>query len=429
MKNLLSFLLLLTVGALHAQQPTPAGAQTKGICLRGARVHVGNGAVIENADVVFDQGKITYVGVFAESNSSFDVFNCKGKELYPGFIAPNSTLGLTEIEAVRATNDYYETGLNNASTRTLTAYFSDSKVIPTVRSNGVLLAQVTPRGGLISGNSSIMQLDAWNWEDAVVRADDGMHVNWPTMSLSAAINSDKEETDKNKNYEKSTQSMIQFFTDAKSYSNSDKREKNIKLEAALPLFTGAKTLFIHVDRKREMVDAVSICKKLGIQKIVLVGAYDAYQLSTFLKENSVAVMLQRPHSLPMHDYDEVDLPYKMAKRLFDAGVMFCIQNEGDMEAMNARNLPFLAGTCAAYGLPKEEAVAAVSLHTATILGIDKTCGSVEIGKDATLFVSNGDALDMKSNQVELAFIQGRLIALSSIQSELYQKYKTKYGLK
>lgn len=429
MKKLFSSLIILASQLTYAQQPVPAPAQWKTLCLRGARIHVGNGKVIENADVVFDKGKLTYVGAYAETNSAFEVISCVGKEIYPGFIAPNSTLGLTEIEAVRATNDFYETGLNNASTRALTAYFSDSKVIPTVRSNGVLMAQVTPRGGLFSGNSSIMQLDAWNWEDAVIKADDGLHMNWPSMLMSAAVNNEKEEGDRHKNYEKSTQNIQQFFADAKAYQHSTQQEKNIKLEAVLPLFTGEKTLFIHVDRKREMVDAVSICKKHGILKIVLVGAYDAYQVTSFLKENNIAVMIQRPHSLPMHDYNEVDLPYKMAKRLQDAGILFCIQNEGDMEAMNARNLPFLAGTCAAYGLTKEDAVSAISLQTAKVLGIDNRCGSIEVGKDATLFVSSGDALDMKSNQVEFAFIQGRLIALSNIQSELYQRYKNKYGLK
>lgn len=429
MKKLCIIISIFMCQTLFAQQPVPAKVQSKIICLRGATVHVGNGDVLENADVVFDRGKIIYVGKADPKHDQYEPISCSGKQLYPGFIAPNTTLGLTEIEAVRATNDFYETGLNNASTRSLTAYFSDSKIIPTVRSNGVLVAQVVPRGGLFSGNSSVMQLDAWNWEDAVMKADDGLHLNWPSMSLASIHATEKEDSEKNKSYEKNVQTIEQFFTDAKAYAAFKNIEKNVKLEAAQALFTGNKTLFIHVDRKREMIDAVGMSNKFGIQKVVLVGAYDAYKITDYLIEKKVAVMLQRPHSLPMHDYDDIDLPFKMAKKLQDAGVVYCLQNEGDMEAMNARNLPFLAGTCVTYGLTKEQAISAISSSTAKILGIDQMCGTIEVGKDATLFISAGDALDMRTNQVELAFIQGRLLSLTSIQSELYERYKNKYGLK
>jgi imidazolonepropionase-like amidohydrolase len=125
----------------------------------------------------------------------------------------------------------------------------------------------------------------------------------------------------------------------------------------------------------------------------------------------------------------VDLPYKLPYLLQKAGVLFCLQNEGGMEAMGTRNLPFIAGTSAAYGLTKEQAVKSISLNAAKILGIDKTCGSIEVGKDATLFVSTGDALDMMYNNVEYAFIKGKAIDLNNDQKELYEKYKKKFNLK
>jgi imidazolonepropionase-like amidohydrolase len=188
-------------------------------------------------------------------------------------------------------------------------------------------------------------------------------------------------------------------------------------------------LYIHVNETREIVDAVNLAKNNGVKKIVLVGGTSANLIANFIKQNNVTVMIERPHSLPKHTDDDVDAPYKTAKLLYDAGILFCIQNEGDMEAMNCRNLPFLAGTCVAYGLPYEQAVAAITLNTAKIMGIDAVCGSIEVGKDATLFVSDGDALDMKTNNVTNAFIQGKKIELTSVQTSLNNKYKKKYDLK
>jgi len=413
-----------------AQQPTPAARQVNTISLKNAKIHIGNGNVLINSQITFKDGKIIYVGANRTESQETEIINCEGKEVYPGFIAPNSTLGLTEIEAVRATNDFNEVGSNNASTRALIAYFTDSKVIPTVRTNGVLMAQVTPRGGLFSGQSSVVQLDAWNWEDAVIKADEGIHLNWPKM-ISSLYNDDTEQSskEKNKSYDKSIQLITKYLQDAASYAKNNNIEKNLLLDAAKGLLDGSKILYVHANEPREITDAITICKKNNVSKIVIVGGSSSYLIAEFLKQNNVALMLQRPHSLPNRPDDDIDLPYKNAKILFDAGILFCLQNEGDMEAMNTRNLPFLAGTCVAYGLPYEQAVSAITSNTAKILGIESICGTIETGKDATLFVSDGDALDMKSNNVKLAFIRGRNIELTNIQSELNKKYKNKYELK
>ncbi len=423
-------ILLFCAATSFAQQPVPAPKQTKTICLKGGNVHVGTGIVINKGDVVFNDGKLTYVGEAKADIADAEIINCEGKEIYPGFIAPNSTLGLTEIEAVRATNDFNEVGQNNASTRALIAFYTDSKVIPTVRSNGVLMAQVTPRGGLFSGLSSIVHLDAWNWEDAIIRADDGIHLNWPEMQP-PSLTEEKEgaANEKNKNYDRTLQVITKFFADAKAYGLSNPSEINLRLEAAKGLMTASKTLYIHANEPREMMDAVNISRQFGVKNIVLVGARGAYLITDFLKQNNIAVMIQRPHSLPNRVDDDVDFPFKNAALLQKAGILFCIQNEGDMEAMNSRNIPFLAGTCASYGLGREEAIASITLNPAKILGIDKTCGSLEAGKDATLFVSSGDALDMRTNNVERAYIQGRKLQLTSQQTELNERYKSKYGVR
>jgi len=431
-KKLFILILFYSSVILKAQQPIPANKQTNTICLRGALIHIGNGLVIENGDVVFKDGKITYVGKAQSDDDikNYEIVNCFGKEIYPGFIAPNSTLGLSEIEAVRATNDYFEVGQNNANTRALIAFYTDSKIIPTVRTNGVLMAQVTPRGGLFSGSSSVVHLDAWNWEDAIIKADDGLHLNWPKTSNTSYIE-DKESAsnEKNKSYEKSVQSIINFLIDVKAYGLSKPDAVNLRLEAAQGLLNGNKILYIHTNEQKEIIDAISTTKKYGIKKVVLVGARKAYLVADFIKKNNVSVMIERPHSLPSSPDADIDLPFKMASILCKEGILFCIQNEGDMAEMNTRNLPFLAGTCVAYGLNKEAAISALTLSTAKILGIDNVCGSIEVGKDATIFVSSGDALDIKTNQVEHAFIQGRKIQLTNEQMLLNEKYKTKYGIK
>ncbi len=161
--------------------------------------------------------------------------------------------------------------------------------------------------------------------------------------------------------------------------------------------------------------------------MVIVGGYQSYKVTDLLKKNNVPVLLLRTHSLPLLDENDIDLPYKLAKLLTDVGVLVGLQNSGDMERMNTRNLPFQAGTCVAYGLTKEQALQLITSNTAQILGIDSFCGSLESGKDATLFISEGDALDMRTNKLTQAFIQGREIKLESHQTELYQKYKTKYN--
>jgi imidazolonepropionase-like amidohydrolase len=335
-------------------------------------------------------------------------------------------LGLREIDAVRATLDFAEAGQYNPNVRALVAYNTDSEIIPTVRLNGVLIAQSTPRGGVISGTSSIMMLDGWTWEEAVLKADDGIHMNWVPMFQRRGWDGPIEP---NKNRDKQLQYIEDFFAEAAAYARqSEPTEVNLKFEAMRGLFDGSKKLYVHADRAREMVEAVQFAKKAGIRHVVLVGAAEAWLISDFLKEQQVAVLLNRVHDLPPYEDSDTDHFYKQAALLFRAGVLVGLQYAGDMEAMGSRNLGFTAGTAAAYGLDPEEALQLITLNNAHILGVDKQVGSLEVGKDATLFISRGDALDMRSNQIERAFIQGRELKLESKQTRLYHIYTQKYGI-
>ncbi|OFY97768.1 MAG: amidohydrolase [Bacteroidetes bacterium RIFCSPLOWO2_12_FULL_31_6] len=429
-KNQLTILLILifnfqlSIINCFAQIETPAPKQTKKIMLLDGTAHVGNGKIIENAAIAFEDGKLTMVEDATRIKIDFTHFDTiihiRDQHVYPGIIAPNSTLGITEIDAVRATLDFDEVGEFTPHVRSIIAYNTDSKIIPTVRSNGVLMAQITPRGGTISGTSSIVQLDAWNWEDAVYKEDDGVHLNWNNIF-------NRWNGEKNKNYEKNVAELSSFFANALAYSKvSTQEEKNLRFEAMRGIFDGSKTLYIHANFVKEITEAINFSKKYSVKKMVIVGGYDGWMIADMLKENNIAVMLCRLHDLPQRQEDDVYLPYKLPKILFDAGVLFCLENAGDMEAMNTRNLPFYAGTAVAYGMNKEDALSLITLNTAKILGIDKTVGSLEVGKDATLFISTGDALDMKSNNVIAAYIQGRVLDLENFQKKLYEKFSEKY---
>lgn len=417
-------LLLSTVNVV-AQTETPAPKQAKKIMLLNGVAHLGNGSVIKNSAIAFENGKLTVVANAAAIKIDFSAYDTvirlnKDQHVYPGIIAPNSTLGLTEIGAVRMTNDYSEYGIFKPHVRSIIAYNTESKITTTVRSNGVLMGQITPRSGAISGTSSIVHFDAWNWEDAIVKKDDGVHLNWERMF-------NRRGGKPNKNYDKGTDALNRFFENALAYSKKEKHsEQNLRFEAMRGVFNGEKTLYIHANFIKEITEAINFSKKHEVERTVIVGGYDAWMATDMLKENKIAVILKRVHSLPERQEDDVYLPYKIPKKLFDAGVLFCLENSGDMEAMGTRNLPFYAGTAAAYGLDKEEALKLITLNTAKILGVDDIVGSLEVGKAATLFISNGDALDMRTNNIKTAFVQGRLIDIDNHQKKLYRKYSEKY---
>lgn len=433
MKKLLIVLITLSNNIIHAsaQRPAPALPQQQGILITNAIIHTGKGDSFAG-HVGFRNGKIEFVGSSNTKPPKYDtLIDAAGQHLYPGFILLNTTLGLREVDAVRATIDHTETGVMKPEVRSVIAFNTDSKIIPTVRKNGILIAQPTPRGGMIPGQSGVLHLDGWNWEDAAMRMEVAMHLNWPSRIRRYYPWDDQAD---NSNFQKDRQQKLQdlrkLFEDAKAYQAVKQPTVfNQKLAAMKELFTGEKKLFLHADLENDIMEGVLFLKELGVKNIVLVGGYEAHKMLSFIKTHQLPVILQRTHSLPGYEDDAVDLPFKMPFMLDTAGILVSIDYSGDMEAMGSRNLPFTAGTCVAYGLPYEKAVQLITLNAAKILGIDQRVGTIEPGKDATFFLSKGDALDMSTNQLTHAFIQGRNISLDSHQEELYRMYMNKYGLK
>ena len=427
---IVSLLFSMLANAQENMHPSPA--QDKLAIIRNAFIHLGNGKVIEQGYIVFEKGKIMTVGV-----GDYDaipptvIIDAKGKHVYPGIIAASTNLGLIEVSTVRASADFNELGDINPNIRSLFAYNTDSKVINTLRSNGVLLAHIVPRGGSISGTSSVVQLDAWNWEDAAYKTDNGVHFNMPVLinRPNPLRRRGSEQVDIVKLGLERIEAIRKFFREAKAYNSQAKHEAtNLKMEAVNGLFNKTQSFFVHCDLVKEMMMAVDLAKEFGF-KLVIVGGSDSWLIADILKENNTAVILSNPHNLPATDDDDIDQPYKTGAVLQKAGVLFTICDDAGSGYWQQRNLPFLAGTMAAYGLSKEEALTAITLNAAKILSIDALTGSLEQGKDANIVISEGDLLDMKSSKVVQAFIQGREINLDNKQTQLFERYKYKYGMR
>lgn len=424
--SIICSLLSLSVAGF-SQGMVPAPPQQGAILIAGARAHVGDGTVIDNALIGIDSGKISLVAdarlVKIDLNQYDQVIDATGMEAFPGFIAPNTILGLSEIEAVRATNDQREVGRWNPSVRSLIAYNTDSEVTPTVRSNGVLLAQITPGGGVVSGLSSVVQLDAWNWEDAAYLTDGGVHLHWPAY-YSWTGRWGNRKLGKNENYDKEVREILMFFEEAKAYARiKGHDEPNLKMEAMRRLFEGKSKLFIHVDQAKAITTAIHSLKGFHIP-MVIVGGREADRVAELLKAQSVPVILGPTHSLPEYNDSPIDQPFTLARRLHDAGLMFCFSQEGFWQQ---RTLPHQAGQAVAFGLPYEVAIAALTNYTAQILGIADKTGTLSTGKDANIILSEGDPLDMRSNRIRHAWISGRKIDLDNKQKQLYRKFSEKYG--
>ncbi|WP_310379116.1 amidohydrolase family protein [Flavobacterium sp.] len=433
MKNIYILLLTFFVSSITIAQHIPGNKQAKSILILNAVAHLGNGKVIEKSAIGFRDGKITIV---TQANSidvtknKFDItIDASGKHVYPGFIAPNSTLGLVEVDAVKASDDESEIGEMNPHIRSIIAYMADSKVVETMPISGVLLAQITPRDGTISGTSSIVQLDAWNWQDALIKENDGIHMDFPRIYRRTGSKFEPGYLNVNKEYLNQIDKISLFFANSKAYLADAPIKKNLIFDAMKGLFDGSQTLYIHANNEKQIVDAVHLSNNFGVKKVVIVGGYEAYKTIDLLQKNNISVLLKRVHDMPEYNDEDVNLPYKMAKLLTEKGILVGLENSGDKERMNTINLPFQAGTCAAYGLDKEQALQLITSNTAKILGIDSQCGTLEQGKDATLFISEGDALDMRTNKISQAFIQGRILNLDNHQTKLFAKYKAKFNQK
>ncbi|HWB93654.1 MAG TPA: amidohydrolase family protein [Puia sp.] len=412
----------------------PAKPYMGRLFITGGTIHVGNGQVIENGTIEVDNGKIVRVGSGIQPSGDAKTVDARGKQIYPGLILSVTDLGLREIgNGVRGSNDYEELGDLNPSIRSIVAYNTDSKIINTLKANGILLAGVTPEGGAISGSSTIVQLDAWNWEDAAYKLDNAIHVNLPSFMPrpnrfggGGRRVGAPQQGDPVKEALAKIEELKTFFREARAYAAEPAhKETNLKFEAVKGLFTKQQKLFVHGDQLKQMLVAIELAKEFGFD-VTIVGGSESWLIADLLKQNNISVILQQLHALPTTEDDDVDQPFKTPAVLQKAGVLFALND--NHEESRYRNLMFNAGTAVAYGLTKEQALEAITLSAAKICGIDDRTGSLEAGKDANIVISAGDILDMRTSLIEHCFIQGREVSLENKQTQLYHRYMTKYGL-
>ena len=426
MKKYIIILITMLVAnvAMAQDNISPAKFYAGVTVIKNGYVHTGTGSVLPNTSILIRNGKIEKIGTEIVAPADAAVTDATGMQVYPGFILSNTITGLKEIaNQAKGTSDYNELGELNPNVRSIVAYSTDSKITNTLRSNGILFGSVAPQGSLIAGTSSVVQFDAWTWEDAVYNKDNALHFYMPSLLSNPRRGGD----DAIKASREKIEMVKQFFRDAKAYNAAAKpANTNLKLEAVKGLFGKKQKLFIHCEIVKEMLNAIDFVNEFGFD-VVIVGGSESWQIAPLLKQNNIAVILMKQHSLQNMVDDDIYQPYKTPAMLQKAAVLFSLTDED--ETTTGRNLAFNAGTAAAYGLTKEEALQAITLNAAKILGIADKSGSIEVGKDANIIISKGDVLDMRTCIITKAYIQGRDINLDDKHKQLKRKYEEKHGVK
>ncbi len=426
-RTYLSLALLLVAGQTVAHDMVPGKQQQKPILLTDATVHTATQGVLEQTDLLMVDGKIAKIGQDLAAAANAEVIDLKGKHIYPGLIALVNQLGLIEIEAVRATDDTHEVTDTNPDVRAGIAYNADSEVIPTVRTNGFSYSLVYPRGDRLMGQSALMQLDAWNWQDATVKGQVALHINWPNASVLSSPWAPKEPEEMAKNNAKNMSELREYFVQAKAYATAKAANKHrgidSRWEAMLPVLKGERPVFVHADDARQIKQAMLFAKEYQL-KLVIVGGRDSWRVADELAAAKIPVVFTAPYGLPERDEEPIDIAYKTPALLQKAGVQFALSQDG---YWNTRNVVFAAGQAVNYGLTKEQALAAVTINAAKIAGMDSDIGSLEVGKAASVVVSDGDIFDYLGHKVRYMWIDGRAVDLNNRNIQLKDKYEQRYG--
>ena len=425
-------LLLFSLGIPNDQ--IPGEDQKRPIILKGGILHTVSTDIFEGYDILFSKGKIVRIEKNIMASPETDVYDVFGKHIIPGYIAPITRIGLVEIGLVKQTRDFAERGSFNPNVKANVSYNPDSDLIPITRSNGVLVVNSVPAGGRISGQSSVMMLDGWTWEQATLKHPSGLHINWPSMRINYGANVKKSEKQQKEEIQKSIRDLDHMVRDVKAYFQrikqrsriaGERQKSDLRLESMIPFVVEKKKIFIHADEARQIKSAVEWAKKNDL-KIIIVGGSDSWRLTDLLVKNNIPVVIDQVEKIPTRRFEPIHLPYKLPFLLKQAGVQFCLNTIiGYPHDGNIRNLPNEAMRAAAYGLDKSEALRSITLSSAEILGVDDMIGSLDIGKDATFFISETPPMEMNP-KILMAFIQGKEVDLNNHQKMLYKKYQEKY---
>ncbi len=399
--------------------------------IRGATVHTMAGPDIQNGSVLVRNGKIVGVGQNLTAPSGTQLIEGKGLHVYPGMIDSGTTVGLTEIGAVRESSDVSEIGKFNPQLRAAVAVNPSSEHVPVTRANGITSIIALPAGELISGQASLMHLDGWTSDDMTVKGGAAMHLRMP--SIQTRVNGRFFDDappggpgmgfdEARKRYETQMRELNDFFESAHRYQKAKAAhlpgfEQDLRFEAMLPVINGEMPVLISATRERAIRDAIAFGEKQKI-KIILTDATEANKVAAELAAKKIPVILGPTLSLPAAEDDPYDLPFTTPGDLYKAGVKFAFASNS---VEFSRNLPYQAATAVAFGLPHDEAMKAITVNAAQIWGVDKQLGSIEEGKWADLMITDGDPLETPT-QVKQLFIKGRAVDLDNKHHRLYEKY-------
>ena len=382
---LLAVLTATAAGPAAAQIPAPA--QERPIALVGGTLHTVSGGVIEGGTIVFDNGVITALGRDVEIPAGAERIDVTGRHIYPGLIDAYSMMGISEIGAFAQTVDVRELGDINPNARAAVAFNPESRHIGVARSNGVLVTVSSPGGGLIAGQASMMMLDGWTWEEMTLDPSVGLVVQWPW-------------TRDESRYLDGIRQLREAFADARAYRTAVRAGEGLhdfdsRWDAMIPVLDGELPVIVAADEVRQIQDAVTWAEEEGV-RLIIRGGRDAGYIAEQLAERRIPVIVTPVIAAPGRAWEPYDATYALPATLY----------------------------ATAFGLPADAALKAVTLSPAQILGLGGRVGSLEVGKDATLFITTGDPLEYAS-VVEQAFIEGRKIDMMDAQRSFFEKYREK----
>jgi imidazolonepropionase-like amidohydrolase len=414
----------------HASDQIPGGSQKKPVVFRNGVIHTVSGEIIENGTLVFDKGKIQSIGLNIAFPGEAEIIDAKGLHLYPGLIDSFSSIGLIEIDSIRASIDTTETGNINPNVRAAVAFNPDSEAIPVARANGVLISVITPNGGLVAGRSAAMVLDGWTWESMTLKPDVGMALTWPRYGRPRLRREGPSpEGDEPKQDTERLAALHELMRETKAYATSRDaapadQPVDLRLEAMRDVVEGKTPVLVLANSVKQIQTSIAFAKQYSL-KMILIGAADAAHCLQLIKEANIPVVVSSTYRLPTRHDSAYDEAYALPAKLREAGVTFCIAGDGRFGASMVRNLPYHAASASAFGLSEADALRSITLSAAEIFGIADRVGSLEAGKDATLIVTDGNILETPT-QVVRAYIEGKQVDLTSKHTQLYQKYETKY---
>jgi imidazolonepropionase-like amidohydrolase len=407
----------------------PARAEV--LALTGGTVHPVSGPEIPNGTVLVDGAKITAVGAGVSVPAGATVLNCTGKHVYPGFVHANTVLGLAEISTIEGSDDTRETGNLNPNQRAEVMYNPDSDFLPVTRLNGVTTVLSIPGGGAVRGTSALMHLDGWTHEDITVRAPVALHVQWPNMTPVHAFFELRSDEDQAKARDEQIKAIGDAFDDARAYWTArdaesgkgvPRHDDDVRWDAMRKALRGEIPVAFHCDALNQIRAVLRFCDQQKLTNVILLGGYDSWRVADELKRRNVAVIVGGVLAVPNRGYESYDDAFTVPAKLSKAGVRYCIADEGgSFAAANARNVPYHAAMAEAFGLDPDEALKAVTLYPAQILGAGDKIGSIEVGKLADLQVTDGDPL-LVATHCEQVVVNGKVVPMESRQTRLFKKY-------